>query len=298
MAINQFADMSEEEFTQKVLGLNTELEKQSTQAAPEMFRYSNANVPAKMDWVKEGAVTDVKNQLIAVGAIEGINYIKTKELTSLSVQQLVDCDHAYNMGCGGGLMSYAFDYVHKNGGIDTDEDYSYWSVDLACQTAKQGNRHMVSIDGYEEVPKNDTQALLKAVSNQPVSVGICANSNLQFYSSGVVDEPSCCSQMNHGVLVVGFENDGPQRHWKIKNSWGTGWGEEGYFRAAMDAQAPSGTCGLLQMPAYPVKKTAKNPEHSELCGYFGMTMCEPHASCLCEYSFFDLVCLSWGCQAH
>lgn len=119
-------------------------------------------------------------------------------------------------------MSYAFDYVHKNGGIDTDEDYSYWSVDLACQTAKQGNRHMVSIDGYEEVPKNDTQALLKAVSNQPVSVGICANSNLQFYSSGVVDEPSCCSQMNHGVLVVGFENDGPQRHWKIKNSWGTG----------------------------------------------------------------------------
>lgn len=123
-----------------------------------------------------------------------------------------------------GLMPYAFDYVVKNGGIDTDEDYGYWSMDLVCQTTKQDRRHVVAIDGYEEVPANDSTALKKAVANQPVSVAICSSITLQFYSSGIVDEQSCCSGINHGVLVVGYaekdvENAG---YWKIKNSWGSG----------------------------------------------------------------------------
>ena len=65
-------------------------------------------------------------------------------------------------------------------------------------------RNVVSIDGFEDVPENDEAALQKAVAKQPVSVAICASSGLQFYSSGVM-EKGCCTELDHGVLAVGYD---------------------------------------------------------------------------------------------
>ncbi len=61
----------------------------------------------------------------------------------------------------------------------------------------------MSIDGFEDVPENDEAALMKAVAKQPVSVAICASGGLQFYSTGVVDG-KCCTELDHGVLAVGY----------------------------------------------------------------------------------------------
>ena len=79
------------------------------------------------------------------------------------------------------------------------------------------------------VPANDETALKRAVAAQPVSVGICVTLELAFYSSGIYDAPSCL-EMNHGVLVVGYgteeDKDGKkQPFWRLKNSWGSGWGD-------------------------------------------------------------------------
>lgn len=62
----------------------------------------------------------------------------------------------------------------------------------------------MTIDGFEDVPENDEAALQKAVAKQPVSVAICASSGLQFYSSGVM-EKGCCTELDHGVLAVGYD---------------------------------------------------------------------------------------------
>jgi C1A family cysteine protease len=72
----------------------------------------------------------------ATGAIEGINKIKAGSLTSLSEQELIDCDRSYNQGCGGGLMDYAFMFVIKNDGIDTEEDYPFHETDGTCNKNK------------------------------------------------------------------------------------------------------------------------------------------------------------------
>lgn len=62
----------------------------------------------------------------------------------------------------------------------------------------------MSIDGYEDVPVNDEVSLAKAVSNQPVSVAICASEAMQFYSSGTIPAKGSCTGLNHGVLAVGY----------------------------------------------------------------------------------------------
>lgn len=67
-----------------------------------------------------------------IGAVEGINQIVTGDLIVLSEQELVDCDTSYNEGCNGGLMDDAFEFIIKNGGVDTEKDYPYTAVDGTC----------------------------------------------------------------------------------------------------------------------------------------------------------------------
>ncbi|VAH54068.1 unnamed protein product [Triticum turgidum subsp. durum] len=104
-------------------------------------RYHAEDVlPASVDWREKGAVAPVKNQgqcgscwaFSTVAAVEGINKIVTGDLVTLSEQELVDCSrNGQNSGCNGGIMDDAFDFIVRNGGIDTEEDYPY--------TAKEGN---------------------------------------------------------------------------------------------------------------------------------------------------------------
>ena len=101
------------------------------------------------------------------GSVEGINAIVTGELTSLSEQELIDCDTSRDHGCHGGLMDFAFGFIMQNGGLDTERDYKYLALEEACNSKKE-HRHIVTIDGYQDVPPNDEKSLLK-VSTDPCS---------------------------------------------------------------------------------------------------------------------------------
>ncbi|KAK8686293.1 hypothetical protein V6N13_125320 [Hibiscus sabdariffa] len=194
-----------------------------------------------------------------VVAVEGINQIKTNKLVSLSEQELVDCDTEENQGCNGGLMDTAFDFIKKKGGITTESNYPYKADDGTCDVSKE-NSPAVSIDGHEDVPENDEDALLKAVANQPVSVAIDAGGmDFQFYSEGVFTG-ECGTELNHGVAAVGYGTtlDGT-KYWIVKNSWGPEWGEKGYIRMERGVAAKEGLCGIAMQASYPIKNSSSNP---------------------------------------
>jgi hypothetical protein len=127
---------------------------------------------------------------------------------------------------------------------------------------------VVSITDYADVPENNETALLQAVSVQPVSVAIDANGRgFQLYKTGVLTGP-CGTELDHGVLVVGYGSSWPLDYWIVKNSWGAGWGQNGYiFMERLGSNNRNGLCGINMNPSYPIK-TGPNPPstHSSRLG--------------------------------
>jgi KDEL-tailed cysteine endopeptidase len=95
---------------------------------------------------------------------------------------------------------------------------------------------------------------MSAIAQQPVSVAIEADqSTFQLYSSGVLTA-ACGTNLDHGVLAVGYGTwtDGTD-YYKVKNSWGTSWGTNGYILLQRGAGVQAaGQCGILSgPPSYP-----------------------------------------------
>ncbi|MBA0787386.1 hypothetical protein Gotri_025662, partial [Gossypium trilobum] len=188
----------------------------------------------------------------AVAAVEGIIQIKTGKLISLSEQQLLDCStNGGNQGCSGGWMMNAFDYIIQNQGITNEERYPYQSKQETCDTKKQINSVDVIINGYQMVPTNDEQALLKVVANQPVSVAIEGyGQDFRYYRGGVYTG-DCGNALNHAVTIVGYgTSEEGLDYWLVKNSWGETWGENGYMRIQRNVNTQGGLCGIAMKASY------------------------------------------------
>ena len=225
----------------------------------------DVTVKETVNWVEMGAVTPVKDQgqcgscwsFSTTGALEGAYFIKYGTLESFSEQELVDCDNfsggGRDHGCNGGLMDNAFTWIKKNGGLCTEQDYPYTSgttksggqCDKTCDIV-EGSQ----ITGFMDVPKNSDDAMIQALSKQPVSIAIQADQrDFQLYESGIFTG-DCGTSLDHGVLAVGYGED----YYLVKNSWSSSWGDNGYIKLGKgdEYNDGAGQCGLLMQGSYPV----------------------------------------------
>ena len=246
--LTQYSDMTPEDFKNTYArargrALPSDAPRATT-ACPACKRFpehATANY-TDFDWTTKGAVTPVKDQGLCgscwsfgtTGDIEGTWFLAGHDLEALSEQQLVSCETT-NEGCHGGWQYRAFDWVIQNGGIASEADYPYVSLHGAVPKCEVNHKEVANISKWYQVSSNastEADIATQLVKAGPISVAMDA-AGMQDYKSGI-DSPKAgsCSPttINHVVLVVGFGTEGGVDYWKIKNSWSTNFGEDGYYR--------------------------------------------------------------------
>lgn len=269
---NQFSGMDSVDFVNFLAGSYGLAERYGAGVYIEMRNPVGADslqsLPASVDWVTKGAVTPVKDQgqcgscwsFSTTGALEGAYYIKYGTLPSFSEQQLVDCDNlahgGHDHGCNGGLMDNAFTWIGKTGGLCTEAEYPYVSGVTKTAGDCQSSCKLVAgskIVGHTDVATKSDEAMMGAIAKQPVSIAIEADQReFQLYKSGVFTG-TCGTNLDHGVLVVGYGTMDGLDYYRVKNSWSTTWGADGYiyFGRGPQYNQGSGQCGILLQGSYP-----------------------------------------------
>lgn len=274
LGVNAFADWTFEEFADMMFGTRFNMTHRKGASVGTFAKLADhVQIADDVDWRQEGAVTPVKNQgqcgscwaFSTTGSLEAAHFRLTGKLISLSEQQLVDCSSKFhNQGCNGGLMDNAFEYVKENGGLDTEESYPYHAHNEKCHFNKKSVGTTCS--GFMDITSGDEEALKQALATVgPISIAIDATQEkFMLYKEGIFVDDTCnnsTDDLDHGVLVVGYGTnstlDGKSMdYWLVKNSWGPGWGEDGYIRMARNL---NNMCGVATAASYPlVKNEEKN----------------------------------------
>jgi len=265
---NQFTDLTPDEFTEYVHGAKGRCFAGNANAPkwPILNRWKRDNTkvnanPTSVDWTTKGVVTPVKNQgncgscwaFSTTGSTECDYAIKTGVLNSLSEQQLMDCSFAEgNLACDGGEMDSAFKYIIKNGGLCSETAYPYKAAKGTCQESSCGTKYN-PVKAYTDVTAQNEADLETAAAAGCVSVAIEADQRVfQSYSSGIITS-GCGTSLDHGVLVVGYGVQSGTEYWKVKNSWGASWGENGYVLICKECgqNGNQGECGIADDPSFP-----------------------------------------------
>lgn len=243
--LGRFADLTPEEFAASH-GLEAGTPCQFPEAPRLNVSLGATADDEDFDWVKRGAVTAVKDQGIcgscwahgATAVVEGAVFLGTDQLVPLSEQYLQDCDEERSCsGCQcGGLPERALQWLSKGNSMPRLQDYPYVEADEKCRKDVPTVASIADFRVVKGSPGGFVDAAKAALRQYgPLSFSMDTRwPGYQFYESGIaVPEAGDCQGFgNHVMTLVGYGVEGGQAYWKIKNSYSTSFGEQGYFRLA------------------------------------------------------------------
>jgi len=201
---------------------------------------------ADSNWCTDGAVCAVHNQgrmgsAVRFAVADVLEHL-LDNTTSISRQQLLDCTD--------GSLQDSIDFTSANA-VCTDSSYPFTGEKSACR----------AFCSTTAIPKGSVQwqtvtneAELEVMAEKgPVVVSLNAASRFQRYTGGIISSDCPSTSLNHvGVLVADTS-----QYWRVKNSWGTSWGEAGFVRLQKGI-SNDGICGVAKVAAYPTLTTANN----------------------------------------
>ena len=232
--------MTNEEFVMTHLGKEyqveqTEKEKENLKGAPESLDYRS-----KMNEAKDQGNCGSCWSFCTTSVLEGVVNIKKNVLKRFSEQQLIDCDSNDN-GCDGGHPQNAYEFIKSNNGLTYEDNYPYTEVQGTCKSVS--NKY--TITKYDRVTDGDEENLKELLNKYgPIAIGMDASSAaFQLYSKGKIFSNDNCKRLvlNHCVTLVGYGSNSDGDYWIVRNSWGTSWGDEGYFLLARNE---NNMCGV------------------------------------------------------
>jgi len=271
LGMNNFGDLTRDEF-QRIYssGHLEEPEDPAEEAVAEMHRRRNlrfededmdldddddeeigADLPEELDWEKKGLTTSVKTQghcgacyiFSTLAAVETRCAIRNWPLRSLSVQAELDC--LSDQSCVKGFQSHVYKSGIRQKGFEPENKYDRYNGDInKCHDKKKD--HVDALKNWGKIGSHSEDDTKRELQNGPVSTAICTTSiEWQFLKDGVVKGGSC-EGLTHGVTLVGYGyDDGSELpFWKIKNSWGPHWGQNGYAKLCRGEHCGSNTRDL------------------------------------------------------
>jgi len=289
-SVNEFTALWREEFKARVVGRGYNPSGPHMMAAKQNALNVEEHLPtlqpvsalpASVDWRKKGVVTPVKDQGMCGGCwsfsaaetTESAVAIATGKLLTFSEQELIDCAPNPNScggtgGCNGATQEIGFQY-YVDAGVTTEADYPYTASTGSCN--RQKIHPVANITGYVFLPPNNYSAIMNVIANVgPVAISADAEP-WQFYDSGVFSS-DCGTDVDHAIQLVGYGTDATSKldYYLVRNSWGAGWGEDGYIRVARYGSSPQGEpCGTDPTPG-DGDGCSGGPSSIEVCGLCGI----------------------------
>jgi cathepsin B len=213
---------------------------------------ANADIPKNFDAREQwgSKVHSIRNQgqcgsCWAFGATEALSdrlMIEKSVDDVLSPQHLVSCDTG-NYGCNGGYLNVAWNFMAKSG-VVSDTCYPYTSgtagVDGKCSSTCTGSgewapHHSAKTQTTTSVSKTQTSLMTEG----PVEAAFTVYEDFMNYKSGVYHHATGSMLGGHAIKNVGWgTTDAGEDYWIMANSWGTGWGDSGFFKIRR------GDCGI------------------------------------------------------
>jgi C1A family cysteine protease len=229
------------------------------------------DLPASFNWEDSGKVTPVRAQgscgscwdFAAVGALEAIYKIYRQLEYDLSEQQILSCVSG-GWGCDGGWMDYAYEHFRDYGSI-RESDMPYQADDMVPCT-EDPSQVVAIIDGWVSIP-GDVNSMKTAVMNAPIAVAFWVYPTFNWYWGGCYDHSDDTNSVNHAVLLVGWDDNmcEGQGAWRVKNSWGDDWGDDGYFWIKYGSCNFGVAAALLDIDAVSISNPAQITGASVLC---------------------------------